>query len=161
MLGVAGSRELLKAGSSADDFWPALGRGLGVAILFLAAALIVFGGNGLPAAAFGFLCAYLYFCLFLQRGALRKVAKMWTAPAYSLGVDEEGLSARSEGGNFWRRWERATRLVERGDYVTIAFDGLETLTIPTTCFGSPEGRETWLAYVREHIPVTALESSIR
>ena len=158
-LGVAASRELLKVGVPTDDFWPSLGRSIAFAILFLAAAGLLFGSDGLPAAGFGYVCAYLWVCVFEQRRALRRVAGMWTSPAYKLEVDADGLSAKSDGGTFWRRWERATRLLERDEYVTIAFDGLETLTIPSGCFGSPDAREAWLGYVRGRIPATALESS--
>jgi hypothetical protein len=161
VLGIAASQELVKAGTSADDFWPSLGRSLGFALLFLAAALLLFGSGGLPAAAFGLICTWVWLCVFQQRKALRMVAAMWTAPQYRLVVDEEGLSARSDGGSFWRIWGRATRLIERDDYVMIAFDGLESLTVPTACFGTPEAREAWLAYVRERIPATAPESSIQ
>ena len=159
-LGVAGSQELVKDYASAEYFWPALGRGVGFAILFLAIVMIVFGPEMLPAAAFGYICSTVWLCRFERQRGLRMIARMWTAPAYRLDVDEAGLSAKSDGGSFWRRWDRATRLVERDDYVTIAFDGLETLTIPTSCFGSPEAREAWLAYVRGRVPATALESSI-
>ena len=159
-LGVAGSRELVKDYASGEGFWPALGRGLAVAILFLAVVMILFGPEVLPAAAFGYVCSTVWLCRFERRRSLRMIARMWTAPAYRLDVDDEGLSAKSDGGSFWRRWGRATRLVERDEHVTIAFDGLETLTIPTNCFGTPEAREAWLAYARERVPATALESSI-
>ena len=160
-LGVAGAQELVKAQAWAEGFWPALGRSLGLAILFIGAVVIIFGGEALLAAAFGYAVAYAWLCLFLQRSNSRMVARMWTAPAYRLDVDEEGLSARSDGGSFWRAWGRATRLIERDAYVMIAFDGLESLTIPAACFGTAEARDGWLAFVREHIPATALESSIQ
>ena len=160
-LGLAASVELIKVQASADGFWPALARGLGFSILFMGAVVIIFGSEALLAAAFGFACAFAWLCLIQQRMNLRMLARIWTAPAYRLDVDEEGLSATSDGGSFWRRWTRATRLLERDDYVMIAFDGLDSLTIPAACFPTPEAREAWLVFVRARVPATALESSIQ
>ena len=158
-LGLTAAQVLLKSDLSGDDFWPSLGYGLAVAILFLAAAHILFGSVGVAPAAFGFVCALIWLCLIQPRRTLRKAAAMWTAPPYRLEVDGDGLSATSDGGGFSRRWDRATGLLERDEYVIVAFDGLETLTIPAASFGSPEAREAWLAYVRERVPATALEPS--
>src|SRR5690349_1985863 len=128
-LGVAASAVCFKD-KSRRRWWLSLGEGVGFGLVLFLGSWAVLGENGLFGAYAGYCLSLLWMCV-IRAGRMRKrLATIWTSPPYRLSIDEEGLSATSEGGSLWRSWNRVSKLVERPEWVTIVYDGLESLTIP-------------------------------
>jgi hypothetical protein len=160
-LGLKAGQVLIQTSKVATAFWPAVGQALVFFILFVASVWLIFGAEWLGPAAFGMFFAFVWLLLVQPRASMRNLIRLWTAPPYLLRVDDEGVSATSDGGSFGRRWDRTTALIETDEFVCLGFDGLETLTIPAGCFNSREERDAWLAYVRDRVPATVRESLSR
>jgi hypothetical protein len=139
--------------NSSTRWWLSLSEGVAFGVLLFVGSWALLGENGFGGALIGYCLTWVWLCVIRAGRARRRLVTIWTTPPYRLSIDDEGIAAISEGGSLWRRWNRVSKLVVRREWVTIVFDGLETLTIPESAFGDEERREKWLSYVSARVPV--------
>jgi hypothetical protein len=149
-MSLAASTAVLRA-DSRRAWWLSAGEGVIFGLVLYVGSFELLGPNGLTGAILGYCLTWLWLCVVRAGRIRRRVKSIWTAPPYRLSVDEKGMLAASDGGTYWRSWDRVSKLIAREEWVGVAFDGLETLAIPQAAFPDAEARGAWLGYVRGHI----------